>query len=218
MMFEPLVERVIQFYTTTAFREDVAEAKNYFQEVAGSFDEGAADFEAKMAQFTDWYVFTRKLKRLGEAPIEHCLDDPKYPMTAAERPLYFSLRNSRHSIFEFSKVKGDDVYVRDLFTGFQYVIRNSRVTIGFNREELFEARLIPHESQFVFSGSFCLHPAAVSGFIAQEIRKVNRLPEVEHVKSREELMMRLFKMKQKHGQYKKLNISDVYSNEPKLRI
>ncbi len=218
MIFEPLVERVIQFYTGTGFREDVAEAKVYFQEVAGSFDEAAADFEAKMAQFTDWYVFTRKLKRFGEAPIEYCLDDPKFTMSADERTLYFSLRNSRHSIFEFMKVKNDDVYLRDLFTGFQYVIRNSRVTIGFNREELFEARIIPHENEFVFSGSFCLHPPQVSSFIAKEIRKVNRLPEAEHVKAREELMMRLFKMKQKSGQYKKLDIRDVYSNEPKLRI
>src|ERR1044072_8102229 len=100
MIFEPYVEKIIQFYTSPNYREDVNEAKNQFQEVAGSFDESSADFEAKMAQFTDWYVFTRKLKRQGEAPIEYCLDDPKFPMKPEERPLYFSLRNSRHSLFE----------------------------------------------------------------------------------------------------------------------
>ena len=63
MNFDTLVEKVIQYYTSPAYREDVNEAKNQFQEVAGSFDEAAGDFENKMAQFTDWYVFTRKLKR-----------------------------------------------------------------------------------------------------------------------------------------------------------
>jgi hypothetical protein len=216
--FETMVERVIQHYTSPEYREDVSEAKNHFQEVAGSFDEAAADFEAKMAQFTDWYVFTRKLKRVGAAPVEYCLEDPKYKMTPSERPLYFCLRNSRHSLFEFVKVRGNDVYVRDLFTSFEYIIRNSKVTIGFQRDELFEARLIPYENEFVFSGSFCLHPRQVSKFITQEIRKVNRRPENEYAKSREELMSRLFKMKHKHEQYKHLDIHEIYSNESKLRI
>jgi hypothetical protein len=218
MIFEPYVEKIIQFYTSPNYREDVTEAKNQFQEVAGSFDESSADFEAKMAQFTDWYVFSRRLKRQGEAPIEFCLDDSKFPMKQEERPLYFSLRNSRHSLFEFERVKNDDVYIRDLFTDFQYVIRNSRYSVGFHHEELFEARLIPHENEFMFSGSFCLHPAQVSKFIEREIRKVNTKPEAEHVKAREELIARLFKMKHKHEQYRHLAIREVYSNDSKLRI
>lgn len=218
MIFEPLIEKIIQFYTSSNFREDVVEAKNHFQEVAGSFDESAPDFEAKMAQFTDWYVFSRRLKRVGASPIEYCLQDPNYTIEEHESPLYYSLRNSRHSLFEFIKVRRGDVYIRDLFTNFEYVIRNSHVSIGFNRDELFEARLIPYENEFVFSISFCLHPPQVSRFITKEIRKVNRLPEVEHAKAREDLMQRLFKMKHKHEQYRHLDIREVYSNESKLRI
>ena len=194
------------------------EAKTQFQEVAGSFDEGGGDFENKIAQFTDWYVFTRKLKRVGEAPVEFCLEDPKYPMSEDERPHYYGLRNARHSLFEFIRVKGSDVHIRDLYTEFEYVIRNSRVTVGFHRDEFFEARLIPNGDEFVFSASFCLHPHEVSGFISKEIRKLKKKPEAEHAKAREELIQRLFKMKQKHEQYRHLGIRDVYSNESKLRL
>jgi hypothetical protein len=216
--FEPLIERIITFYTSKDYREDVNEAKNVFQETAGSFDESSADFELKMSQFTDWFVFSRRLRRQGEVPAEYCLSDPKFQMTEEERPLFFSLRNSRHSLFEFLKVKGDDVYVLDLFTQFQYIIRNSRITIGFNREELFEARLIPHNGDFVFSSSFCLHPFLVKRFITKEIRKVNKKPEAEHWRSREDLIQRLFRMKHKHEQYRHLDIRDIYSNESKLRV
>ena len=218
MIFDPYVEKIIQFYTTPGYREDVVEAKSFFQEVAGSFDEASADFESKMAQFTEWYVFSRRLKRMAEAPVEFCLEDPKFPIEQNEKSLYYSLRNSRHSLFEFMKVKKGDVYIRDLFTEFEYIVRNSAVTIGFNRDELFEARLIPYENEFVFSSSFCFHPAQVSRFIAKEIRKLNRLPEAEHSRAREDLIQRLFKMKHKHEQYRHLDIREVYSNDSKLRI
>lgn len=218
MKFDGLVEKIIQYYTSPAYREDVNEAKNQFQEVAGSFDETSGDVENKIAQFTDWYVFSRKLKRVGEAPVEFCLEDPKYVMSEEDRPLYYSLRNARHSLFEFLRVRGADVYLRDLFTEFEYVIRNSRVTVGFRREEFFEARLIPYENEFVFSASFCLHPHEVGGFISKEIRKIKKKPEAEHAKAREELIMRLFKMKQKHEQYRHLGLRDVYSNDSKLRL
>lgn len=218
MNYEAFVEKIMQFYTTARFKEDVTEAKNGFQEVAGSFDESSVDFESKMAQFTDWYVFTRALKRFGQAPAEYCLEDQQYIIQEGEKAFYYSLRNSRHSLFEFLNVKGDDVYILDLFTGFEYVIKNSRVTIGFHRDELFEARLIPSDGGFVFSASFCMHPPQVSHFIRKEIRKANRKPEAEHAKARQELMSRLFKMKHKHEQYRHLDIREVYSNESRLRI
>ena len=139
-------------------------------------------------------------------------------MSAEERPLYLNLRNSRHSIFEFEKLKKDDVYIADLFTGFKYVIHQSRVTQGFNKDEYFEARLIPNSGGFVFSPSFCFHPAVVAGFISNEIKRIAKLPEEDQSAAREEAIARLFKMKHKHEQYRHLDITQIYSNESKLRL
>lgn len=218
MNYDGLIEKIMQIYTSADFGDDIREAKGFFSEVAGSFDEASQDFEQKMAQFTDWYVFTRKIKGTEQVPVELCLEDVRFPMTEDERSSYFNLRNSRHSIFEFLKVKGGDVYIKDMFTGFHYVIKDSQVTLGFNRNELFEARLIPHDGRFVFSNSFCFHPSQVSRFIAKEIKKVGKRPEAEQGPAREELIARLFKMKHKHGQYRHLDIKDVYSNDSKLRL
>jgi hypothetical protein len=154
----------------------------------------------------------------GRASIEMVLDDERFAVSEEERPLYLNLRNSRHSLFEFQKLKGDDVYIRDLFTGFKYVIRQSRVTQGFNKGEYFEARLIPHDGGFVFSNAFCFHPAVVAKFIIKEVKRVNKLPEEEQAQAREELISRLFKMKNKHEQYRHLDIHEIYSNDSKLRL
>lgn len=218
MNFEPYIEKLMQYFTGPKYLNEVEAAKDDFSDRAGSFDEASMDFELKMAQFTDWYLFTRKMTGAGRAAIEVVLDDPGYNVKDEERSIYLNLRNSRQSLFEFVKLKGDDVHIKDLFTGFKYVIRKSRLTQGFNPEEYFEARLIPHEGSFVFSNAFCFHPAVVSKYIQKEVKRVTKLPEEEQALAREELMNRLFKMKHKHEQYRHLDISKIYSNESKLRI
>jgi len=218
MNYDALIEKLMQHYTMARYMPEVESAKGDFFERAGTFDEASLDFELKMAQFTDWYLFTRKMDASGRSGIEMVLDDPNYPITEEERPLYLNLRNSRHSLFEFTKLKGDDVYIRDLFTGFKYVIRHSHLTQGFSKDEYFEARLIPHDGSFVFSNAFCFHPAVVSKFILTEVKRINKMPEEEQAPAREELLARLFKMKNKHEQYRHLDIQEIYSNESKLRL
>lgn len=218
MNYDPFIEKLMQFYTGSRFLPEVKAAKDDFFEKAGTFEEGSADFEVKMAQFTDWYLFTRRMKGSGRVTVEMVLDEPAYKISENERGAYLNLRNSRHSVFEFLKLKNDDVHIRDLFTGFKYVIQNSRINVGFNRDEYFEARLIPHDGGFVFSSAFCFHPAPVGKFILKEIKRVNQLPEEEQAEAREELISRLFKMKHKHEQYRHLDIHNIYSNESKLKI
>ncbi len=218
MNYEIYIEKLMQHYTGENYLPEVQAAKEDFFETAGTFDEGSVDFETKMAQFTDWYLFTRRMNSTGRVSVEMVLDDPSYKITEEERAAYLNLRNSRHSLFEFLKMKGNDIYVRDLFTSFKYVIRESRLTHGFNKDEYFEARLIPHNGGFVFSNAFCFHPSAVCKFIMKEIKRVNKLPEEDQAMAREELIARLFKMKNKYEQYKHLDIHSIYSNESKLRL
>lgn len=218
MNYEPYIDKLMQHYTGASYLPEVKAAKEDFFEKAGTFDETTPDFELKMAQFTDWYLFTRPMSGSGRVSIEMVLDDPQFRVSDGERSLYLNLRNSLHSLFEFLKLKGEDVHIRDLFTGFKYVIRQSRVTQGFNTDEYFEARLIPHEGGFVFSSLFCFHPAPVSKFILKEIKRVNKLPEEEQALAREELISRLFRMKNKHEQYSHLDIHSIYSNDSKLRF
>jgi hypothetical protein len=218
MNYEALIDRLMQHYTSGRYLNEVQSAKEDFFEKAGAFDEGSADFEPKMAQFVDWYLFTRPMNQTNRVVIEMVLDDPGFPLTPEERLGYLNLRNSRHSLFEFEKLKKDDVYIRDLFTGFKYVIHQSRLTQGFNKDEFFEARLIPVDGGYTFTSSFCFHPAVVSSFIANEVKRIAKLPEEQQSLAREEALARLFKMKNKHEQYRHLDIQQIYSNESKLRI
>lgn len=218
MNYEPYIDRLMQHYTGGRYLNEVTAAKEEFFDKAGTFDEGSMDFEVKMAQFVDWYLFSRPMAKSDKAAIEIALDDSALTMTPEERPAFLNLRNSRHSLFEFLKLKKEDVHIRDLFTGFKYVIQHSRVTQGFNQDEYFEARLIPTEDGFVFSTAFCFHPAVVSKYILNEVKRINKLPEEEQAQARDEFISRLFKMKHKHEQYRHLDIHQIYSNDSKLKL
>ncbi len=218
MNYEPILEKLMQHYTGPAFKEDVDHARAEFLDRAGAFDEAHSNFELKMAQFSDWYLFIRKLRAPMRTPVDFALEDANYKIDETDKVTYQNLRNSRHSLFEFLKLKKEDVYVRDLFSGFKYVIRESRITQGFDSSEFFEARLFPSGSDFIFSAAFCFHPSSVSKFISSEVKKVNKMPEDQRQEAREELMSKLFRMRNKHDQYRHLKLSDIYSNESKLRL
>ncbi len=218
MNTEKIFDRLMQFFTSEPFLVEVESAKKQFFERAGMFDEFSPDFEMKMSQFMDWYLFTRKLIKQGVPPIELALDNHEFSINEDELSDLMSLRNQHHSLFQFLKIKGSDVYIRDLFENQKFVIKGSPVTIGFNVDEIFEARLIPDGDTFIFGKSFVIHSSEVKSFIENQIQIVNKLPVADRKAAQEELMAKLFKMRYKREQYRHVNIHDIYSDEPRLRL
>jgi hypothetical protein len=214
-----LIDRLITFFTSDRFQEEVARAKKDFFDESGVMDEENHDFEMRMTQFLEWYLFTRPLSTLsdgsGITPAFYALQLPEFQMTAEERPLFEKLAVTRHSLFEFIKIRGDDIYVRDLFLNKKIVIPNSPINIGFSREEFFDARLIPDGENFQFSRAFCFHPEEASKFILSEIKRIKKSGKPGED---EAFMLRLLKMRYKYEQYRHLKLEYVYTNEKKVRF
>ena len=170
MNYDVLVEKLMDVYANSSFSEEVVHAKREFFDRAGILDELSGDFEMKMAQFVDWYLFSRPLKSTQYTPLQRALEEGLRSLDEKDRVGLENLHKSIHSLFEFVKVKGEDVYVRDVFTGIKHIIRKSPIVIGFNRDELFEARLIPYGDSFQFSKAFCFHPPPVTKIILKEVK------------------------------------------------
>ena len=167
-----------------------------------------------MAQFLDWYLFSRDLSEYNIPPVQLAVQEELLDLRPAEVNALESLSNARHSLFEFIKVKGTDVYIRDLFTKKKVVLKDSPISVGFNPEEIFDARIIPVEASYVFSKGFCFHPPGAKKFILKEVKKVRHLDESHH----EALMFRLLKMRYKLEQYKHIKMEFIYTNDQKLKI
>ena len=215
--YDEVIDQVMLYFSQGDFVEEVAEAKNEFHKTVGIFDEESIDLEGKINLFLDWYVFYRPLKDKGKTPVQLiCENEIEIPADWSEKSK--SLCESRHSLFEFIKVKGEDVHIKDLYSGYKMILKKSLFILGFSKSEIFSARLFPFEDTFIFSKAFCIHPAEACKFILKEVKKINKLKGDELEKAREELIFRLLKMRYKIEQYKHINIEDIYTNEPKLRI
>lgn len=214
MNFDPYFEKLLAHFTSPKFAAEVAEAKREFFEEAGILDEADPSFESRMAQFLDWYIFSRELSQVHLTPVQLVVDRPPFEVTEQEKLVYEAFSQVRHSLFEFSKLRGRDVYCLDLFKDKKFVLKDSQVVVGFNEEEIFEARIIPYQGNYYFTQGFCFHPPDVKKFILKEIKKVKHL----EVSQQEELMFRLMKMRYRHDQYKHIRVEFIYSNDSKLRV
>ncbi len=218
MKYYPLIDHLMQFYAAGEYGSEAVQAKNEFFELAGIFDGQSNFFELRMAQFSDWYLFSRVMPKFGLTPVEHYMQIRPEKVSDEDMPYYKNMSEHRLSLFEFLKLKGNDLYVRDMFSNYKLVIKNSPVIDGFTSDEVFQGRLIPHEDSFVFTMAFCFHPNDALSFIQKEVKIVKKMAAEEQKAAREKLVLRLFRMRNKFEQYRHVGIKEIYSNESRLRI
>src|ERR1700722_5963953 len=156
--YDKILEQLIQQFTGPEFQREVLEAKREFFERAGIVDEEAINFETRMPQFLDWYMFSRELSTVHLAPVNYFVENHRADIDPQSLVHYENLTKSIHSLFEFKKLRESDLTIYDLFEKKKYTLEDSAITAGFNPDEIFEARIIPLEKTWVFSRGFCFHP------------------------------------------------------------
>ena len=215
MIFEEVLDRLLTLYTSDEYASEIVQAKvEFFERSIPSVDDDTAQFNLRMSQFLDWYLFTRKLTGPALTPIEFALQDRKFPKRDSDTEHFKSLLNATHSVFEFIKMKDNDIYIKDLFTGDKIVMKNSDVNAGFNKDDLFSVRIIPHGDTFVFAKGFCFHPPEARKYISKEIKTNKKAPQEE----KEKLLLKLLRMKNKVDQYKHILPKYIYTNENAFRV
>jgi len=214
MIVDQVVEKLLAHFTSDQYRDEVVAAKKDFFEDAGLVGDESFYFEVRMAQFLDWYLFTRELTKEHLSPVQLTNEKNLITWTEEEKELFEGFVQAQHGLYEFIKVRTSDVYIRDLFTGKKIELKSSMVTSGFNVDEVFETRIIPYKDTFIFAKGFCFHPAEVKSFILKEVKKVKNLDMIQ----KEALIFRLLKMRYKFEQYKHIRLDYIYTNDSKLRI
>lgn len=212
--YEKLIEKILNHFVSEGFKDELALAKKEFFENAGTLDENSDHYESRMAQFYDWYFFTRELKGFGQTPLDSCQLVRELRFSDEELKALEVLRRNRHSLFEFIKIKNGDVYIKDLLANKKLIVKESSYVFGFDPDEIFEARLIPNGESFVFTRGFCFHPESVKKFIMGEVKRHRKDPDLDP----DILMLRLTKMRYKFEQYKHVKPEMIYSNQGKLGI
>ncbi|MDG0816728.1 hypothetical protein [Bdellovibrio svalbardensis] len=212
--YEKVIEKILNHFVGEAFKDELATAKSEFFANAGTLDENSEHFESRMAQFYDWYFFTRELLGYKQTPLEACHLVRELRFSEEELNIIEILKKHRHSLFEFIKIKNGDVYIKDLLANKKLVVKASPFVFGFDPDEVFEVRLIPVGDSFIFTRGFCFHPESAKKFILSEVKRHRKDPDLDP----DVMMLRLIKMRYKFEQYKHVRPEMIYSNEGKLGI
>lgn len=217
--YDNLLDKLMQVFTDQKFQGEVEPAKAHFFEGTGFLDEERDDFEMKMLQFADWYLFNYRLEKFNRPPVEVAESEGFIKLSSEESDLLKNLQATRHSLFEFLKItRKGDMHIRDIFSDYKLVLKDTYLKFGFNKGEIFEARLIPDEDTFCFTRAFSFHPAEAKKFILKNVKEIQSLPEDEILEAREKFIFKIFKMKNRYEQYTHVAAEKIYSDAVGLRI
>lgn len=211
---ETLIDRILAHFAGPAFQAELEGAKKEYFGSQNLLEAKADNFDLRMSQFFDWYFFSRELQGYGQTPLESCHMVRDLRFSSEDEEGLRRLKAHRHSIFEFLKVKGDDIHLRDLLSDKKVVVKKSPWVYGFEPDEIFEARLIPEGESWTFSRGLLFHPANAKKFILGEAKRHRKDSDLDP----EEFMLRLAKMKSKFEQYRHVRPEMIYSNETKLGL
>lgn len=212
--YEIAVDKILQHFAGDKFRKEIIKAKKEFFDNAGILDENSEQYELRMAQFFDWYFFTRDLSGYAQTPLESAHLERELRFSPEELDVIERLKNHRHSLFEFKKIKDRSVYLKDLVRNEKIIVKNSPWIYGFDENEIIEARLIPSGDSYIFTKGMCFHPKEVKKFILSEVKKHRKDPDLNP----EDLMLRLLKMRYKFDQYRHVSLGRIYTNNNQLGV
>jgi hypothetical protein len=215
-MHQPQLDRVSEWATSDAFREELARArKDFFARTGGEVFEDDKSVDSRLATFLDWYLFDRPLEGRGMPPVVAFLEDHRAELSPEDRAVHEALTRSIHGIFEIRRVaKKERLRLRDLCTLQEYEVSERRQMAGLEKKDLFEARLIPNGDDLLFSQAFCHHPREVRKAILSEVKRRRKLGPIEV----EPFIHQLSAMELKYERYRNVPIESIYAFErPKTK-
>lgn len=211
--YSSVLQKALAHFAGPAFRDEVNDAKLAFFQPLSVPEESSPQFESRMSQFFDWYFFTRPMIGFRQTPLECLFLTRELRFEPEEIVLIDHMRQHRHSLFEFVKMKGSTLVLLDLLKNQKILIENPNFGFELNSHEIFEARLVPNDKNWIFMRGFCFHPAEARKYIMTQVKMHRKDPDM----SQQELMLRLVKMNMRTEQYKHVAIQKIYSDEPRTK-
>ena len=211
-MYQPLFDRVSEWATAEAFRDEVTRArKDFFLRTGGEVFEDDKSAESRLTAFLEWYLFDRPLDGKGIPPVAAYLVENRDRLPPEEIPAFEGFTNTIHGIFELRRpAQKERLKVRELCRGTEYEVYERRQLAGLAKGDIFEARLIPSEGELLFSPAFCYHPREARKAILAEVKRRKKLGPIEPLP----FIHQLSAMALKYERYRNVSVESLYSFAP----
>jgi hypothetical protein len=172
-MITPSLDRLVEYATAEPYKAQVVAARaDFFARRGGEVFEDDKSMESRLASFLEWYVFDRPLDGKGIPPSELFLQESSATLTQEDHQDSLDLTRTVHGLFELKRrPKGERLKVKEHCRNVEFEVLERRQMPGLDKGDLFEARLIPHRGELLFSAAFCYHPRAARKAILAEVKR-----------------------------------------------
>lgn len=208
-MIEGYLQPIIEHYTQGNFYKEAQRAKEEFFKHCGVVNEEDSFYEARMDLFIDWFLFDRPLEKEPFPPVKTYYRDHKEKFPQEKLPIYRGLANHLHSLFVLKKQKDGIAVIEDIVYEKPYQVSGATAPLGFLKNEIFEARIVPIGNEWWFAKGFCFHPKEANKFIKKEIEKAKLGPR----SAIDQLILELAEMRLKYDRYNHIDPAKIYSRE-----
>ena len=173
-MFLEEFNKIISSIAETYSSDEIREIKKEYQNLGGAIFDDDRSYEARMACFLEWFVLERIIPDSTETAIERFIRIKSDAIPAEQLGIYQDFTKSIHGLFIAKKITPDAVTVLNLFSDNKYRVHESGGKNMFQRNDVFEGRIISHFDQFHFTGSFCFHPPQSTKFIKSAVKQIRQ--------------------------------------------
>jgi len=208
--YQPYLDQLIAYASSEERKPDLLAAKTEYFQRTGEVFEDDKQFEMRMASFLDFYLFDRRRGGTGRTAAEEFLEARAAAGDAAELAAFRSFTETVHGLFEVRKIKPGMVRLRELFGGKEFEVTERRHTVGLEKGDILEARLVPFDGALLFSTAFCFHPREAVKAIKKEVKRRKKvMPDAPPVQLTWEAAKRALKA----DRYRQIAVDKIYDFE-----
>jgi hypothetical protein len=210
LAYQAQLDLLIAYASMEARKPDLLAAKADYFRLTGEVFEDDKNFEMRMASFLDHYLYDRKSPETSLTPAEEFYQEQVRGKGQDAAAPFRGFTETTHGLFEFRKLKAQQVRLRDLFSGKDYDITERRTIAGLEKGDILEARLIPFDGHLWFSSAFCYHPREAGKAILKEIK---RRKKKEPDRPTRDMVWECAKRSLKMDRYRQIPVDKIYDFE-----
>jgi len=168
---ENLLSSLIEYFSSGDFYQEAILAREEFDRDFKGIEEGDQDFSMYNRRFFDYFLFDYVLSEKKCTAIEwyyraRIYSNPQQKMHLLE------LISSRYSLFEVVKIKKEALVVLDILQDKKYEVKTSYYSVGIEKGDLLETRIVKNIEQWDFVLHILKHPAEAKKFLRKKYKNI----------------------------------------------
>ena len=127
-----------------------------------------------MACFLEWFVLERIVPNSTETTIENFIRTNRDEISSNKLNIFRNLTETIRGLFVTKKITPETVTVVDLINDEKYQVHDSGGKNMFQKNDVFEGRIVLLSAKYYFTGNFCFHPSKSTKYINGAVKKLKQ--------------------------------------------